>query len=314
VGLRADHDSDVLQWDTVIKSALSRLRPPGFTPIRNTPPNGRARAMTPTPRGQSPRNEVKSRVFDFMMPNDGSEMGRSLSPGPTSPTSPADFPGSPTGTLGRSASASPVRTGNLSRQGTMTTTPIGADAEGWVTISTFNRFGHAGGRPWGKTDIALGPQGAPQMGIQQTWPPKKFGNCKKITSEWNHEDRTSKYMIKKEYTKGQFNIMGGAKPDFSDKVHVPDVTARKSIHRVREEYCAAHSMPFKITNRTKYGNYPNYKESKDRIFLKYSTLKSHSPDFVQDSHDKSPSHVKITLSPGPSPRSPIVSPQAAGTA
>jgi len=151
------------------------------------------------------------------------------------------------------------------------------------------------------------------MPIQQTWPEKKFGNCKKITSEWNHEDRTAKCMIKKEYMKGgEFNIMGGAKPDFAEKVHVPDVLERKSIRRVKEEQ--AKHMPFKITNRTKYGSHPNYKETNDRIFLKYSTLKSHSPDFVQDSNEKSPSFVKITISPGPSPRSPMVSPQAAGTA
>merc|ERR1719198_2705723 len=105
------------------------------------------------------------------------------------------------GLIGRSKSAD--STPRAKRQA-----PLHSDDLGWVQIPTFNRWGHTGGRPWGKTDPCDKIQSR-ETTLKDSWLPKRLTCEPKITSGWEHESRTIK------------EKMASVK-DFSNKVNVPD--------------------------------------------------------------------------------------------
>jgi len=281
-----------------LKQAMSGLRPPGFSPIdprQGGTPRGRSRSNTP--RTQSPRN-VKSRVFDFMTPSPGGSTqqfggDRSLSPSPASRgrsgTGGAPSPADTLGRSGRSDDRSKSPIPGFKRQATNN-----PDTDGWVHIPTFNRFMHAGGRPWSKTDSCEKVMQREVM-LKDSWHAKKFETKPKITSGWDH-DRAIKELR-------------DTKRDFANKPNVPDAGARLSIRRVSKD-CSGSKYPSKkITSKAVYGQYPNYKESTDRIYLKGCSLKSRNPDLKHEQMETNPSFTKITNSAAPSPRSAAPSPR-----
>jgi len=295
VGLKADHDSDVKQWDKVIKQAMSALRPPGFSPIPlNQRGGARARSSTP-PRTAS----AKSRVFDFMTPSPSNASrgntsaascphcggDRSLSPSPASRSAASrgrtltvDTDAiSPVDLIGRSRSAEPT---NLKRP----------DTANWVQIPTFNRWQHTGGRPWSSTEPSDKIQKR-ETDLKSSWKSKRRTLEPKITSDWDQKSRDLKKLEE-------------SRKDFAEKVNVPDREKRLTVRDLEEERDRRTKMPKKITYKTTYGRFPNYKVSRDKVYLKCGQLESMGPDFVFEQISQDPSFTKITSTPVTSPRTP----------
>lgn len=257
VGLKADHDTEVNEWNTALRQAMAGIRPPGFTPI-----SGDQRLR---PRSSSPRKKASSRVYDFRNKPDSSggaesvmnsDLGRSRSVDSNvmSLRSPSGF---------SSASTSPLK-----RQPT-----AHMDAEGWVHLHTFNRWKHAGGRPWASTEPCL----------------------KVMERESNLQDHYNMTQVIAPKLTGKEGICSTPPPPseaVAHKVNVPDEETRLSIRRLKQEQCARHGLPLKITAKATYGKYPNYTVSQDRTYLQ---PRSPDTDFIrlEDKITSSPARSNI---------------------
>lgn len=124
--------------------------------------------------------------------------------------------------------------------------------------------------------------------MKDAYHPKAFTVEQKITATWYGEDRNLKEFMANKNGK-----------DFSAKVNVPDPHDRLSITRMRKEKCAAHSIPHKVTSKTKYGSYPDFKVSTDTVHLRRN-----GPDERFDRIAQHPSHTKIMGTAAPSPTTP----------
>lgn len=266
VGLKADHDTDVKEWDAALKQAMLRMRPPGFTPL---PVSKRARSS-------SPRKKTKARVYDFRQgspcescPHCG---GCSNSPQLTVFPSPdlsttygsaANRAKSVDSSLLQSPSnagsaVSDVR-GPASDQGCSSSLRRNGkphvDREGWVQINLYNRYAHAGGRPWANKDIAdrvMTRESTLKDGFVYNHPVTS-----KVHRDWDQKSAPH---------------MPGEAP-VATKINVPDVETQAAAHRKMDEERHHRHLPTKITAQTKYGKYPNFTTSTDRVYLT-----SDSPD------------------------------------
>jgi len=240
VGLKAAHDSDVKQWDKMLKQAMASVRPPGFSPI---PLSQRS---TGRPRSTTPPRKVQPRVFDFM--NQSSMSTNNQSTFVLSPISAQHD-------LTRSSSAPPSRNGDSSARSRSTTPPRGnvmhQDSEGWVQINTFIDPRHEGGRFWRVTDVG-DTVNKREMCLKEAWHPRMYDVSPKLT--------------------GESRSLTPPRNDIAHKVNVPDEDSRLSIRRLNKERCARHGVPPKITTSTLGGKVTDRtfikRESPDASYLK----------------------------------------------
>lgn len=259
VGLKADHDSDVKQWDAAIKQAMTSIRPPGFSSIPLSQ-RGSARARSTTPRV---RKNAKPRVFDYMgarapknasgVYSGGETTDRSLSPGPSYGDSTLD-------SSMRSRSAPPAEARKREAK-------PHADQEGWVHIHTFNRWQHEGGRPWLSSEVADKVQKREGC-LKDCWHPHSYNVVPKLTGE---------------------DTIIPPLQEIAHKVNVPDEESRLSMHRLKKERCARHGLPAKITCKSMYGSWPNYMTTTDRIHLRAKSPDTHTE--VEEKITTTPSRI-----------------------
>lgn len=76
------------------------------------------------------------------------------------------------------------------------------------------------------------------------------------------------------------------------KVNVPDEESRISVRQIEKERQDRHHMPHKITQQTRYGEYPNYKMSQDRVYVRPQGPDANQAG-LQDKITSSPSRIKV---------------------
>jgi len=154
VGLKANNEAEVKDWDAHIKSAMINVRQPGFSPMSMSE-RSRSRA-----RSNSPGKHSNSRVMDFrsVKSSDCPQCGGS--------SAASEYKSAASTTLSRSKSAdarSNSRGGRSLGGTSIATSESGSspnkrasknsEDKSWVHLPSFNRFKHIGGRPWVKSEI-----------------------------------------------------------------------------------------------------------------------------------------------------------------
>mmetsp|Transcript_12319 Transcript_12319/g.23032 ORF Transcript_12319/g.23032 Transcript_12319/m.23032 type:complete len:2958 (-) Transcript_12319:91-8964(-) len=107
-----------------------------------------------------------------------------------------------------------------------------ADNEGWVTISTFDRWRHDGGRFWRETGVT-DDCNKREISLKDAWHPNMFTVTNKIT----YRPRNGEYRRDE---------------PFYEKLNVPEPLKRVTVKQLNKEREERHVMPPKITaaNRT----------------------------------------------------------------
>jgi hypothetical protein len=289
VGLKADDDADVKQWDTSLKQAIAAGRPTMdvLTTSRGIMP------VAGRPRSSSPRKRVRPRVYDFRhvpgceaCPHCGgcsaSPPIESLSFGSASrrarSVDSAVFESSSaagsSAVLSTSLSMNPSNTSSNSKQS-------------WVMVNTFERFNHANGRQYANSDVARNVN-TKVTAIKED---AQFIHMTPVTSKITN--------ISGNHTAGNGGKLeakvGSLNPSIAHKVNVPDEESRLSIRKVEDDRRDRHHLPHKVTQQTKYGEYPNYQQSNDRTYVRKP-----GPDAIYNGVEpkitNSPSRIK-TFSP-----------------
>lgn len=230
VGLKADTDHEIKQWDAALREVLAELRPlRGVPPAVDNPSFGGGS----TSRSNTPKRDVKPRVYSHLhthsrCPSCGSGYNSSLTPRAKSAPpgeeraaeSPPVSPAPTTRTLERALSSRPEKQ-----------LPVHADTGGWVQINTFDKWRQRDGRFWKSREVSHKlPQR--ESTLREAWHPMKWTVIQKVNI------RDKPFMVSREPGEYTMHKIGDT-PPAAKKVNA------KKLHDERMDY---HYMPPKVTD------------------------------------------------------------------